>query len=213
MNDIKKTVIKRIFVVLWIIITFSAVLIIIYMAQQIIGENKQLIKTAVDTSVNVKVENKINEPQYTTKNIIIYVLPKNKECLQPIDTQIEWKPKYEENCKQILNKMKELNTENYNSPIPKDITIRGVYLTPDGELLIDLPATIISNYKDQATTFLETLFTYAIVDTLLQSDLVVNTSVKQIRFLIEGSLPSMDFPSHISWKQPFIPDYSFVCNK
>jgi hypothetical protein len=86
-------------------------------------------------------------------------------------------------------------------------------LTPDGELIIDLPSTIIAKYEKNTTALFETLFTYSIVNSLLQKELTANVLVRDVRFIIEGSLPLVEFPKHISWAQSFTPNYSLYCVK
>ena len=84
-------------------------------------------------------------------------------------------------------------------------------MTPDGELIVDLPSTIIAKYEKNTTALFESLFTYSIVNSLLQKELTANVLVRHVRFIIEGSLPLVEFPKHISWAQSFTPNYSLLC--
>ncbi len=208
MNGIKKRIIRRLFFTIWSIITIFALFIMIFMVYKLVQDNKPLINSVINTS-SQKVSN--NSTQQVIHNI--YVFSKDGRCLHPIEIQIEWKSSYQENCKQILNAIKNINLDSYISPIPEDITPRGIYMTPEGELIIDLPALIISKYEKNTTALFESLFTYSIVNSLLQKELTENILVKGVKFLIEGSAPSVEFPKHISWLQAVTPDYSLMCNE
>lgn len=212
MNELKRKTIKRLFFIIWSFITVVALLVIVFMVYELMQENSALINTIVSTSPQ-KIPGSPTQQISHSKNLNIYVLSKDEICLHPIEVQIEWKSSYQENCKQIINTMKNLKTEIYTPPIPEEITPRGIFLTPEGELIIDWPAIIIKKYENNVTALFELLFTYSIVNSLLQKELMGDTTVKGVRFLVEGSIPFIEFPKHISWSQSFTPDYSIVCNE
>ncbi len=213
MSNLRKKTIKRLFVTVWSIITVVAIVVVVFMTQDIVKENMDIINTFINTSLlpSVPKVDNASKPISPNVNVTIYVISKEGECFQPIDAQIEWKLNYQENCKQVINTMKNIKSENYISPIPEDISPRGIFLTPDGELIIDLPSTIIAKYEKNTTALFETLFTYSIVNSLLQKELTANVLVRDVRFIIEGSLPLVEFPKHISWAQSFTPNYSLLC--
>lgn len=214
MSNFRQKVLKRFFYILWSTITLSAVLIIIFMIQDLIKENSILIKTIVSTShvpVDTSETSPHNSATTTTVAVKAFIISKDQYCLLPVDVQIEWKPSYQQNCRQILTAMSSLNSETYFSPISEDILPRSIFLLPSGELIIDLPASIITKYEKNTTAMFESMFTYSIVNTLLQKEITGTTQVNRVQFLIEGSLPYVDFPKHISWEQTFIPNYSLVC--
>ncbi|MGC8738708.1 MAG: GerMN domain-containing protein [Candidatus Hydrogenedens sp.] len=212
MNELKQKTIRRLFFTIWSAITIIAILIIVFMVYELIQENSALVNTIVNTSPQ-KLPNNSTQQASQNKSVTIYVLSKEGTCLHPLEIQIESKTSYQENCKQILNAMKNIKVETYVPPFPEDITLRGIFLTPEGELIIDLPSLIITKYEKNTTTLFESLFTYSIVDSLMQKELTENTVVKGVKFLIEGSVPMVEFPKHISWSQSFTPDYSLICNE
>lgn len=212
MNELKRKTVKRLFFTIWSAITVVAILIIVFMVYELIQENSTLVKSIVNTSPQKLPDDPIKQVSQN-KSMTVYVLSKDGLCLHPLEIQVEWKTSYQENCKQILNAMKNIKVDNYVPPLPEDITPRGVFLTPEGELIIDLPSLIITKYEKNTTALFESLFTYSIVDTLLQKDITTDIVVKEVRFLIEGSVPMVEFPKHISWSQPFTPDYSLICKE
>lgn len=212
MSEIRKKIIRRLFFTVWSIITLFALIGIVLMVYKLIQENKPYINSVVNLPSPPLPSNSPQQALHN-ENINVYVSSKDEKCLLPIEIQIEWKSSYQENCKQVLNSMKTLKIDSYISLIPDDITPRGIYLTPEGELVIDLPALIISKYDSNTTTLHESLLTYAIVNSLLQKELTKDTNVKGVRFLIEGAVPTIEFPKHISWLQIFTPDYSLICNE
>lgn len=212
MNELKRKTIRRLFFTIWSAITVVAILIIIFMVYELIQENSTLVNTIVNTSPQKIPDDSLKQVTHN-KTITIYVLSKEGTCLRPLEIQIEGKASYQENCKQVLNAMKNIKVETYVPPLPEDITQRGIFLTPEGELIIDLPSLIITKYEKNTTALFESLFTYSIVNSLLQKELTADTVVKGVRFLIEGSVPLVEFPKHISWSQLFTPDYSLICNE
>ncbi|HOV32926.1 MAG TPA: GerMN domain-containing protein [Candidatus Hydrogenedens sp.] len=213
MNKLQKRVIRKLFVTVLLLITVMVVILLLFTKQDIVKENLDIISTFINTSLTpTTIEtNNPSKPVSPNVNITIYVISKEGECFQPIDAKIEWKLNYQENCKQVINTMKNIKSENYISPIPEDISPRGIFLTPDGELIVDLPSTIIAKYEKNTTALFESLFTYSIVNSLLQKELTANVLVRHVRFIIEGSLPLVEFPRHISWAQSFTPNYSLLC--
>ncbi len=212
MDEFRKKIIKRLFFTIWSIITIVAFLVILIMIYELIQENSTLINTIVNTSPQKPQNNAVKKSIYN-KSVNIYVFSKEEVCLHPLEVQIEWKSSYQENCKQIINVMRNIKVEKYISPIPEDIIPRGIFLTPEGELIIDFPSIIITKYGKNTTALFEVLFTYSIVNSLLQSEITADTVVKGIRFLIEGSVSQIEFPRHISWLQTFNPDYSLICKE
>ncbi len=182
------------------------------MFYELVQENSTLI-TTISNTLPPKPAYETSHSAAQNKNLNIYVLSKEGLCLRPLEVQIEWKTSYQENCKQIIEAMKGIQSEAYISPIPEDLLPRGIFLTPEGELIIDLPAIIISKYGKNTTALFESLLTYSIVNSLLQKDLFMDINVKSVRFLIEGNVSSIEFPKHISWSQSFTPDYSFICSE
>ncbi len=211
MNELKRKTIRRLFFTIWSAITIIAILIVVFMVYELIQENSTLVNTIINTSPQ-KLPDDSTQVSHN-KSITVYVLSKDGTCLRPLEIQVEWKTSYQENCRQILNAMKNIKVETYVPPLPEDITPRGVFLTPEGELIIDLPSLIITKYEKNTTALFESLFTYSIVDSLLQKEVTTDTVVKGVRFLIEGSVPMVEFPKHISWSQPFTPDYSLICSE
>ncbi len=212
MNELKRKTIRRLFFTIWSAITIIAILIIVFMVYELIQENSALVKTIIDTSPQKLPDDSIKQASHN-KSITVYVLSKDGLCLHPLEIQVEWKTAYQENCKQILDAMKNIKVEAYVPPLPEDISPRGIFLTPEGELIIDLPSLIITKYEKNTTALFESLFTYSIVNSLLQKEVITDTVVKEVRFLIEGSVPMVEFPKHISWSQSFTPDYSLICSE
>lgn len=212
MNEFKKKTFRKLFLTIWSVITVIILIVMIFTVYKLIQENSVIINSVIDTTPKT-ILNSPTPQILQNKSINVYVLSKEGICLRPIEIQIEWKPSYQENCKQVLNAMKNIKVESYMPPLPEDINPRGIYLTPEGELIIDLPAIIISKYEKNTTALFESLITYSIVNSLLQKELTGNTQVKGVKFLIEGSVPTIEFPKHISWLQSVTPDYSLICNE
>lgn len=141
-----------------------------------------------------------------------YFINHNSQCLEPIDVDIEVSDSYVENCYNIITAMQKREDESLVSPIPKDISVRGIYLLDDGELIIDLPALILKEISMANTAIGELLWIYSLTNTLLQKELYNGSKVSGLKVLIEGAEPELKTFEHIDINSVFSPDYSSSCS-
>ncbi len=210
------SIFKKIISISWLVITFAVLLILFFYIQKMMATSPRLISdTLISSGLNQGREVN-NSVQANSKSGSIrakgYFINQNSQCLEPIDVDIEGSDSYIENCYNIITAMQKREDESLVSPIPKDISIRGIYLLDDGKLIIDLPALILKEISMANTAIGELLWIYSLTNTLLQKELYNESKVFGLRILIEGAEPEIKTFEHININSVFSPDYLSNCS-
>ena len=118
----------------------------------------------------------------------------------------------EENCRRALEALIK-GSQNVLSPIlPPSTKVRGVYLLPGGELVVDLSIDVETELKKLRSASVESLMVYGVVNTLTQPALKEGKDevITSVRFLIEGAPPRESFPAHVDLSLPVVADPSWI---
>ena len=112
------------------------------------------------------------------------------------------------NCRTLVERLIEGPRSLDRLPIiPASVTLRGIYLLEQGELVIDLSREIAQDLPDGALA--EGLFVYSIIGTVTQQSAAGEEGpVRSVRFLFEGA-PQDRFPKHIDASAPIMPEPSW----
>ncbi len=205
---------KKILTVLWLVITLGVLVVLIFYIWNTVDKSSQVIsETLMSLSPNQK--NQL-PPQYASSignvKVKAYLINVNSACLDTIDVDVEMENSYEATCYNLIFAMQRQANENLISPIPNGLSVRGIYLLGDGELVIDLPALILKQLPIANTAIGELLWVYSLTNTLLQSELYKETKVTGLKILVEGSEPEVTLFEHINIASVFLPDYLLLCN-
>ncbi|HOE66693.1 MAG TPA: GerMN domain-containing protein [Candidatus Hydrogenedentes bacterium] len=94
--------------------------------------------------------------------------------------------------------------------LPSSAALRGIYLLPSGELVVDFSRELAMGLKRSASA--EALMTQAIAHTVCQPSLAApnDIPVRNVRFLVEGVVPQGVFDSHLDFSQPFAPETAWL---
>ena len=118
----------------------------------------------------------------------------------------------EANCRHALEALVK-GSQGVLAPIlPPSTKIRGVYLLPGGELVVDLSIDVETELKKLRSASVESLMVYGVVNTLTQPILKSGKDdvVASVRFLIEGAPPRESFPAHLDLSLPVVADPSWI---
>lgn len=118
----------------------------------------------------------------------------------------------EENCRRALEALVK-GSQGVLAPIlPSSTKVRGVYLLPGGELVIDLSIDVETELKKYRSASVESLMVYGVVNTLTQPILKngKDDAIASVRFLIEGAPPRESFPAHLDLSLPVVADPSWI---
>jgi len=117
-----------------------------------------------------------------------------------------------ENCRQALQALIDGPAQGTRAILPKETRVRGLYLLPTGELVIDFPVDLDLEMRKARSAAAEALLVYGIVNTLTQPDLQgpKDPAVTAVRFLIGGSPAGENFPEHLDVSAPIAPDPSWL---
>lgn len=207
------SLLRKILLILWLVITLGVLVFIFSQIQNVINAPSKFLSETLGIN-NFPQSALDTQNLFSSGNnrVVVYFINLNSMCLEKVDIDIENGESYESTCRNVISAMKEHQSEMTLSPLPKDSTIRGIYLLDDGEVVIDLPSIIFKDIPLPKTALAEMLWVYSLVNTLLQEKLYKDIKLSKLRILIEGSEPSLDFFGHIDITSPFSPDYSLVCN-
>lgn len=123
---------------------------------------------------------------------------------------IELSERTVDNCRKILAALIEGPRDLLAPVLSPSTSVRGVYLMPGGELIVDFSRELEMGHIPSASA--ELLMVHAIVISLTQPAIKgrVGDRVGSVRFLFAGSPPTNTFPSHIDLSEPVTPDLNWI---
>jgi hypothetical protein len=114
------------------------------------------------------------------------------------------------NCRAALEALIAGPREVGGAVLPPAAQVRGVYLAPGGELVVDLSRELQLNLARSASA--EGLMAQSLANTLTQQALYVpgGDAVERVRLLIEGAPPGEGFPAHLDASGPLYPNRDWI---
>jgi hypothetical protein len=143
----------------------------------------------------------------STKEVDLFFADKQGLRLAPEKAPIEFTEFTTENCRRAVEALIRGPQGDLDPVISPETRIRGLYLMPDGELVIDFTLDLALQFKKTASASFESLMIYGIVNTVAQQAVKGSRepAVTKVRLLMEG-LPRESFPVHADISEPFTPD-------
>jgi hypothetical protein len=142
-----------------------------------------------------------------TKEVDLYFADKKNLRLVAEKRPIEFTEFTTENCRRAVESLIRGPQADLDPIISPETRIRGIYLRPDGELVIDFTLDLAVQFKKTASASFESLMIYGVVNTVAQEALkgAREPAVTKVRLLMEGSAREA-FPVHTDISEPFMPE-------
>lgn len=114
------------------------------------------------------------------------------------------------NCRHIVEALIRGPEDGLIPILPKDTTVRGIYLLDGGELVIDFSRELEVGLARSASA--ELLMVYGVVASVTQNavQLPNRPAVKSVRFLVEGAPPHDSFPAHVDLSETVVLDRAWM---
>ncbi len=211
----KKSILFRLALSLWALATLVLCVVVAAMAAEMIktGRSPVTALTApLETGDNAGERASDTAPK-TLKTAQLYFAAEDESGLAPEPASLEWGPRTVENCRRALTALVAGPRQpGLAAVFPEGTRVRGVYLLDGGELVVDFSNEISLGAMRQRSAAREALLTQAIATTLVQEALrgTDDQGLRSVRILIEGAPPLEQFPAHLDWSQPVLPDPGWV---
>lgn len=141
------------------------------------------------------------EPEFKIVNIFFFT--EESRFMKPIQYKIEQPAIKQELYKKFLDLLIK-GEENYITPIPDGVELRGLYFIEKKQLLVlDFNEQLISKFPGGTTMELE--FIYYIVDNICYNF----KEVRMVKFMVSGNECKV-LSGHIDMDNPFYPDYRYL---
>jgi len=202
-------IMKRIFYAAWGLATVLLVFVVALLVFVLLRQEHAPVLPEQETSPAVPAapppEDFSNQAE--TREIDLYFADNEGLRLAAEKAPIEFTEFTTENCRRAAEALIAGPQGDLGAIISPDTRVRGVYLMPDGELVVDFTLDLAMQVKKTASASLESLMIYGIVNTLAQDALkgVREPAVEKVRLLMEGSTREA-FPVHVDVTEPFEPD-------
>jgi len=143
----------------------------------------------------------------STKEVALYFAAKQSLRLVAETAPIEFTEFTTENCRRAIEALIRGPQGDLDPVISPETRIRGLYLMPDGELVIDFTLDLALDFKKTSSASFESLMIYGIVNTVAQEAIKGSRepAVTKVRLLMEGSSREA-FPVHADISEPFTPE-------
>lgn len=148
-----------------------------------------------------------------TREITLYFADAEGKALVAETARIETGDSTVENCRKALEALIHGPRDILTPILPASTRIRGIYLLEHGELVVDFSMEMANELKNVRSASLESLMVYGVANTLASDALrggKDETGVSRVRFLIEGSAPHENFPTHLDLSGPVKPDSRWI---
>jgi len=144
------------------------------------------------------------------REILLYFASPKGAALVAEPRRIELSERTVENCRKILAALIEGPRDLLAPVLSPSTSVRGLYLLPGGELVIDFSRELEMGHIRSASA--ELLMVHAIVASLTQPGINTRAGerVGSVRFLFAGSPPTGAFPSHIDLSEAITPDLNWI---
>jgi hypothetical protein len=207
----KKSILFRLALSLWALATLVLCVVVAALAAEMIKTGRSPV-TALTAPLPAGDTAGDAAPK-TLKTAQLYFAAEDESGLAPEPASLEWGPRTVENCRRALTALVAGPRQpGLAAVFPEGTRVRGVYLLDGGELVVDFSNEISLGAMRQRSAAREALLTQAIATTLVQEALrgTDDQSLRAVRILIEGAPPLEQFPAHLDWSQPVLPDPGWV---
>lgn len=200
-------ILRRIFYAAWGLATVLLVFVVALLVFVLFRQEHAPVLPEQETYAPAKTPDEDFSEKAETRDIDLYFADNHGLRLVAEKTPIEFTEFTTENCRRAAEALIAGPQGDLSPIISPDTRVRGVYLMPDGELVIDFTLDLAMQVKKTASASLESLMIYGIVNTLAQDALKGprEPAVKTVRLLMEGSTREA-FPVHVDVTEPFQPD-------
>ena len=211
----KKSILYRLGLSLWALATLVLCVVVAALAAEMIKTGRSPV-TAVTAPLQPADSADATAPDAapkTLKTVQLYFATEDESGLAPEPSSLEWGPRTVENCRRAVTALTAGPRQTGLAAVfPEGTRVRGVYLLDGGELVVDFSNEISLGAMRQRSAAREALLTQAIATTLVQEALrgTDDQGLRSVRILIEGAPPLEQFPAHLDWSHPVLPDPAWV---
>ena len=211
----KKSILFRLGLSLWALATLVLCVVVAALAAEMIKTGRSPV-TAVTAPLQPADSPDATAPDAspkTLKTVQLYFATEDESGLAPEPSSLEWGPRTVENCRRAVTALTAGPRQTGLAAVfPEGTRVRGVYLLDGGELVVDFSNEISLGAMRQRSAAREALLTQAIATTLVQEALrgTDDQGLRSVRILIEGAPPLEQFPAHLDWSHPVLPDPAWV---
>jgi len=211
----KKSILFRLGLSLWALATLVLCVVVAALAAEMIKTGRSPV-TAVTAPLQPADSADATAPDAapkTLKTVQLYFATEDESGLAPEPSSLEWGPRTVENCRRAVTALTAGPRQTGLAAVfPEGTRVRGVYLLDGGELVVDFSNEISLGAMRQRSAAREALLTQAIATTLVQEALrgTDRRPWRSVRILIEGAPPLEQFPAHLDWSHPVLPDPAWV---
>ncbi|HUW60706.1 MAG TPA: GerMN domain-containing protein [Candidatus Bathyarchaeia archaeon] len=198
---------RRIFFAAWglatVVLVFVAALLVFVLLRQ---EHAPVMPNA-QAPAAAPAQDEAQFEATSTKEVNLYFADKQSLRLVAEKAPIEFTEFTTENCRRAIEALIRGPQGDLDPVISPETRIRGLYLMPDGELVIDFTLDLALQFKKTSSASFESLMIYGIVNTVAQKAIKGSRepAVTKVRLLIEGSAREA-FSVHADISEPFTPD-------
>lgn len=212
----KTSIMRRFGILVWAWVTLILCFILVLIVNQMLSEGRTplgALNGEPDALPEAGEHVQNTQESYGTREISVFFAAEQGHVLATESAVIEYTPRTVENCRRALQRIIEGPKQKYLLPLlPEQTRIRGLYLKPDGELVVDLSTEMLLAHNRPRSTEMEALMAFGIVNTMMQPQLQGEDgiTVTQVRFLFDGAVPQELFPEHLDLGEPLVQDKRWV---
>lgn len=210
-SEFRKSVLHKLLLAIWAMGTLVLLFVVILLIREIATSGRdpmEAFQASDAPAAGAEEPAQRRTASLGNREIQLYFASPDGRSLTPEKRDISFTESTADNCKTVLAALIEGPRSGGAPILPPDVTVRSLFLRPDGELVISFSRVLQAKHTRFSSATLETLMAQGVVQTLSQSALQNprEAQVRRVRFLIEGRVPTAAFPSHIDLSEPVAPD-------
>lgn len=202
---------RRIFFAAWGLATVVLVFVVALLVFVMLRQEHAPVMPNAQAATAAPAQDEARFEATLKKEVDLYFANKQSLRLVPEKASIEFTEFTTENCRRAIEALIRGPQGDLDPVISPETRVRGLYLQPDGELVIDFTLDLALQFKKTASASFESLMIYGIVNTVAQEAIKGSRepAVTRVRLLMEGSAREA-FPVHADISEPFTPDPGWV---
>jgi spore germination protein GerM len=207
----RPSLLSRAGLVLWGLFTLGLLFVVVLLARQLAAAGvTPLSVVGADAPPSATASADEVAQDVATKDVALYFGDPDGRLLSAEIRSMELTRSTAENCRKAIQELIAGPTAPLTPILPDATRIRGLFLLPGGELVVDFSRELAAGRRWSAST--EALLVYGLANTLTQRSLRGDDdkTVSKVRILLEGTSPHTFYTGHLDLSKAYGPDASWI---
>lgn len=218
-NRFRRNATRSFFMSLWAAVTLILLIMVVLLVREIADNGRNPIEAFSIEQGETAAPSTIPAPDRTlstgARAVQLFFASQDGRFLVPEPRSLPLTESTLENCRVALDALIKGPGQGGTPILPPLVTVKAIYLLPQGELVINFSRELQSEYARLSSATVESLFAQGVAHTVAQAALQnsLDPKVRKVRILVEDAPPTEAFPAHIDLSEPIAPEAQWLATE